>query len=283
MMPAMALQPCPVPRRIGIVHKQSSPAAASCAATTAQHLRGRGVEVLLDEQDAGQRADLILVLGGDGTLIHAAKLLDGRQTPILGVNMGSLGFMTAFPQTEINPALDLVLAGKAQFSERMKLRVHLHRGGSNRPTVDAEVLNDAVIAKGTLSRMAEFETTCDGNYVTTYKADGIIVATPTGSTAYALAANGPIVFPAMRGVIICPICPHTLTQRPLVVPDDRTINIILTSESEVFLTLDGQTGLPLERGDRVQIKQSRNVVQLVRNPNIDYFGILRAKLKWGER
>lgn len=283
MMATMDSQPCPAPRRIGIVRKQSSAAATSCAEAAAEYLRGRGVEALLEEEDAARRADLILVLGGDGTLIHAAKLLDGRPTPILGVNMGSLGFMTEVPQPELYIALDLVLAGKARISARMKLRVHLHRAGSNRPAVDAEVLNDAVIAKGTLARMAEFEATCGGDYVTTYKADGIIVATPTGSTAYALAANGPIVFPSMRGVIICPICPHTLTQRPLVVPDDQTVNIVLTSESEVFLTLDGQTGLPLARGDRVQIKQSRNVVQLVRNPNIDYFGILRAKLKWGER
>jgi NAD+ kinase len=283
MMPTMESHPCPVPRRVGIVHKRSSPAAAACASAAAQWLRGRDVEVLVDEEEASQRAELVLVLGGDGTLIHAATLLGGRPVPILGVNMGSLGFMTEVPQPELYSALDLVLAGKARVSERMKLRVHLHRGGSSRPTIDAEVLNDAVIAKGTLSRMAEFSTTCDGDYVTTYKADGIIVATPTGSTAYALAANGPIVYPSMRGVIIAPICPHTLTQRPIVIPDDRMVNIVLTSESEVFLTLDGQTGVPLERGDRVQIKQSRNVVQLVRNPNIDFFGILRAKLKWGER
>jgi NAD+ kinase len=282
-MRRMDSQPCPVPRRVGIVHKRSSPAAEACAATAADHLRGRGVEVLLDEEDAGRRADLLLVLGGDGTLIHAASLLAGRAAPILGVNMGSLGFLTEVPQAELYPALDLVLSGRAELSERMKLRVHLHRGGAHSPEVDAEVLNDVVIAKGTLSRMMEVEATFGGSYVTTYKADGVIVATPTGSTAYALSANGPIVFPSMRGVILAPICPHTLTQRPIVVPDDQTVNIVLTSESEVFLTLDGQRALPLTRGDRVQIKQSRNKVLLVRNPNIDYFGILRAKLKWGQR
>jgi NAD+ kinase len=279
----MQSHPCPAPRRIGIVHKQSSQAAAACAAAAAQYLRSRDVDAILDEEEAGRRADLLLVLGGDGTLIHAAGLLDGRAVPILGVNMGSLGFLTEVPQPELYTAIELVLAGKAQLSERMKLRVHLHRGGVNRPEIDAEVLNDAVIAKGTLSRMAEFEATCSGDYVTTYKADGIIVATPTGSTAYALAANGPIMHPTMRGVILCPICPHTLTQRPIVLPDDQTINIVLTSDSEVFLTLDGQTGVQLARGDRVQIKQSQQRVLLVRNPNIDYFGILRAKLKWGER
>jgi len=131
--------------------------------------------------------------------------------------------------------------------------------------------------------MAEFEATCSGYYVTTYKADGVIVATPTGSTAYSLAANGPIMFPSLLGVILCPICPHTLTQRPLVLPDDQTVNIVLKSDSEVYLTLDGQRGVQLARGDRVQIKQSANRVMIVRNPNIDYFGILRAKLRWGER
>jgi NAD+ kinase len=284
IMRGMDSQPCPVPRRVGIVHKRSSPKAEACAAEAAARLRARDVEVLLDEEDAGRRADLLLVLGGDGTLIHAASLLGGRAAPILGVNMGSLGFLTEVPQAELDAALDLVLSGGARVSERMKLRVHLHRGGgAGAPEVDAEVLNDAVIAKGTLSRMMEVDATFAGSYVTTYKADGVIVATPTGSTAYALSANGPIVFPSMRGVILAPICPHTLTQRPIVVPDDQPVNIVLTSESEVFLTLDGQRALPLARGDRVQIKQSNNKVLLVRNPNIDYFGILRAKLKWGQR
>jgi len=168
-------------------------------------------------------------------------------------------------------------------SERMKLRVHLHKGGSSERALDAEVLNDVVISKSALSRMAELDTRCSGDYVTTYKADGVIVATPTGSTAYALAANGPIMYPTMRGVIIAPICPHTLTQRPLVVPDDENIEIILTNDTEVYLTLDGQKGEPLSRGDRVQVKQSYNRVLLVRNPNLDFFGILRAKLRWGER
>jgi NAD+ kinase len=280
----MESQPCPVPRRIGIVHKQSSPEAAACAASAAQHLRERGLEVTLDEAESARSAELVLVLGGDGTLIHAAGILEGRPVPILGVNMGSLGFLTEVPQPELYQALDHVLSGRAEVSERMKLRVHLHRHGSaDEKVVDSEVLNDAVIAKATLSRMAEFEATCAGKYLTTYKADGIIVATPTGSTAYSLAANGPILFPSMRGVILAPICPHTLTQRPLVLPDDQTVNIVLVSESEVFLTLDGQTGMALQRGDRVQIKQSHNRVLLVRNPNIDYFGILRAKLKWGQR
>jgi NAD+ kinase len=282
-MTGMSAQPCPVPRRVGIVHKVTSAEATETALFVAQFLRNKGVEVLVDEEEVGRSADVVVVLGGDGTLIHAQYLLGGRPAPILGVNMGSLGFMTEVPQSRLYEALEQVLAGEAKVSERMKLRVHLHKGGAPERALDAEVLNDVVIAKSALSRMAELETRCSGDYVTTYKADGVIVATPTGSTAYALAANGPIMYPTMRGVIIAPICPHTLTQRPLVVPDDENIEIILTNDTEVYLTLDGQKGLPLRRGDRVQVKQSLNRVLLVRNPNLDFFGILRAKLRWGER
>jgi NAD+ kinase len=165
----------------------------------------------------------------------------------------------------------------------MKLRVHLHRGGHPERELDAEVLNDVVIGKGALARMAELDARFGGEYVATYKADGIIVATPTGSTAYSLAANGPLVYPTMRGMILTPICPHTLTQRPLVLPDELTVQIVLTNDSEVYLTLDGQKGVRLAKGDLVQVKQSANRVLLVQNPNLDYFGILRAKLRWGER
>ncbi|BDG04395.1 NAD(+)/NADH kinase [Anaeromyxobacter oryzae] len=275
--------PCPVPRRVGIVHKVTSAEASETALYVAQFLRSKGVEVTHDEAEIAKTSELVVVLGGDGTLIHAASVLDGRPVPILGVNMGSLGFMTEVPQSSMYQTLESVLTGRATLSERMKLRVHLHRGGSPERLLDTEVLNDVVMAKGALSRMVELDTRCSGNYVTTFKADGIIVATPTGSTAYALAANGPIVFPTMRGVIVAPICPHTLTQRPLVVPDDENIEILLVNDSEVYLTLDGQKGMKLERGDRVQVKQSYNRVLLVRNPQIDFFGILRAKLRWGER
>lgn len=275
--------PCPVPKRVGVVHKVSSAEASETALFVAQYLEKKNVEVLTDEAEVAGGADLVVVLGGDGTLIHAARLIGGRKVPILGVNMGSLGFLTEVPQSEMYGALDLVLSGKATISERMKLRVHLHRPGSEKPVLDAEVLNDVVIGKGALARMAELDTRCSGNYVATYKADGIIVATPTGSTAYALAANGPILFPTMRAVILAPICPHTLTQRPIVVPDDENLEILLMNDSEVYLTLDGQKGVPLERGDRVQVKQSYNRVLLVRNPSMDFFGILRAKLKWGAR
>jgi NAD+ kinase len=283
ILPAMDGHPCPVPKRVGIVHKVTSAAAADTAGQVRRFLEGRRIEVITDEAEVGRSADLVVVLGGDGTLIHAQSLLAGRAAPILGINMGSLGFMTEVPQGDVTGALELVLSGQAKISERMKLRVHLHRGGRPERALDEEVLNDVVIAKSALSRMAELDARCSGNHVTTYKADGVIIATPTGSTAYSLAANGPIMYPTMRGVIIAPICPHTLTQRPLVVPDDENIEITLENDTEVYLTLDGQKGLPLERGDRVQVKQSYNRVLLVRNPKIDFFGILRAKLRWGER
>ena len=282
-MSAMVGHPCPVPKRVGIVHKLTSAAAADAARQVRDFLEARQVEVITDEAEVGRSADLVVVLGGDGTLIHAQSLLAERPAPILGINMGSLGFMTEVPQGDLIGALELVLAGNARVSERMKLRVHLHRGGRAERSIDEEVLNDVVISKSALSRMAELDTRCSGNYVTTYKADGVIIATPTGSTAYSLAANGPIMYPTMRGVIIAPICPHTLTQRPLVVPDAENIEIVLVNDTEVYLTLDGQKGLPLERGDRVQVKQSHHRVLLVRNPKIDFFGILRAKLRWGER
>jgi NAD+ kinase len=274
--------PCPVPHKVGLVFKKTREAAET-AGVVEQYFRAKGREVVTDEKVVGREADLVVVLGGDGTLLHAAWLLAGRRAPILGVNMGSLGFMTEVPHGEIYSTLDLVLAGRATVSERLKLGVHLHRAGESAPALAAEVLNEVVISKTALGRMCELDARYRGGYVTTYKADGVIVATPTGSTAYALASNGPIVYPTMEGVIIAPICPHTLTQRPLVVPDDGDIELLLVNDTEVFLTLDGRPGLPISRGDRVQVKQSPNRVLLVRNPRIDFFGILRAKLRWGER
>jgi len=282
-MPRMPGQVCPVPRRVGVVHKVGAPAAAAAAAEAAAWLRGRGLEVVQDEEEAGRSADLVLVLGGDGTLIHAARLLAGRPAPILGVNMGSLGFMTEVPHAQLYPALERVLSGKGVVTERIKLGVHVHRAGSEARVVETEVLNDVVIAKEALAPMAELEVTAGGASVTTYKADGVILATPTGSTAYSMAANGPIMHPSMRGLILTPICPHTLTQRPIVLPDDIDLRVTLRSHGAVVVSLDGQEGVALSHGGRVEVKRSPNRVLLVRNPELDYFGILRAKLKWGER
>lgn len=267
-----------------LIELSSKLASRGVSSLTEEHV-GKPLGLPWAPMEALAESDLCISLGGDGTLIHAAYVLAGKPVPILGINMGSLGFMTEVPRTEVHEMLDRVLAGDFHVEPRMKLRVHLHRAAEeDRRIVDAEVLNDAVINKGALARIADLEASIDGQYVTTYKADGVVVATPTGSTAYSLSANGPILYPTMNAVIVTPICPHTLTQRPIVVPHDREINLQLKSASaEMYLTLDGQTGVPMLPGDRVQIKQSKNQVLLVKNPKLDYFTILRTRLRWGER
>lgn len=283
-------------QRVGIVPRLSHAAALEKTRELVTWLEERGREVYVDNtlaeeygdrclaaEEFRERIELLVVLGGDGTLIHAASLLGGKPIPIFGVNMGSLGFMTEIPVGEMLPCLEAALEGRYEVSERMKLEASLYRGDGP-PLVSRQVLNDVVISKGALARIADLETTIDGSLVTLYKADGVIIATPTGSTAYSLSANGPIVHPDLEAVVICPICPHTLTQRPIVVPPERAISIQLVSENgEVFLTLDGQSGLPMEPGDRVEIVRSKDRVLLVKNPRLDYYSILRAKLRWGER
>jgi NAD+ kinase len=283
-------------QKVALIANTTKPEALQMGADFQAILARRGIHALVEEPVGKQlglpwgsmeelaETDLCIVLGGDGTLIHAAYVLGGRPVPILGVNLGSLGFMTEIPKSEALGMLDRVLAGDFKVEPRMKLRVHLHRGPDGGKVLDSEVLNDAVINKGALARMSDLETSIDGSYVTTYRADGVVVATPTGSTGYSLSAGGPILHPTLNAVIVAPICPHSLTQRPIVVTDDREINLRLKSESaEMYLTLDGQTGVPMHPGDRVQIKQSKNRVLLIKNPRLDFFSILRAKLRWGER
>jgi NAD+ kinase len=236
----------------------------------------------VSEEEMSRRAELILVLGGDGTLIHAARLVRGRAVPILGVNLGSLGFLTEVPRSELFARLPEVISGKARLHTRMKLACRLHRGG--KVIVEDEVLNDVVINRGALARIADHEVSLDGQYMTTFKSDGVIIATPTGSTAYALAAGGPILHPGLECAVVAPICPHALTQRPFVVPGDQVVNVLLRSPAaDVYLTLDGQAGHALQQGDRLEVWRSPSRTVLVGNPNIDYFGILRQKLHWGER
>lgn len=233
-------------------------------------------------EELGKRAELVVVLGGDGTLIYAARLLAGREVPILGINLGSLGFMTEIPKEDVFERFDDAIQGRSLLDERIKLKCRLFR--DNAQVLEDEVLNDVVINKGALARIADHETFVDGRLVTTYKSDGVIVATPTGSTAYALSAGGPIVHPRVDAMVIAPICPHALTQRPILVPAERTVSITLKSPAaDVFLTIDGQAGLPLHNGDRIEVKKSPNRVLLIRNPKLDYFSVLRSKLHWGER
>jgi len=282
-------------QRVGIVPRKNHAAATETAKALSAWLLARGRTVVVEDVSDGdfgapkvpssefhQGIELAIVLGGDGTLIHAASLLHGEPIPILGVNLGSLGFLTEVPLGELYTVLEPVLDGNYVIDRRMKLDVRLMRGDEE--VGCGQVLNDVVISKGALARIAELEATLDGSLLTLYKADGIIVATPTGSTAYSLSADGPIVYPSLEAVVISPICPHTLTQRPIVVPPDRPINVVLKSDNgEVFLTMDGQTGMPLRQGDRVEIRRSEDRALLVRNPHLDYFSILRTKLRWGER
>lgn len=227
-------------------------------------------------------ADLVIVLGGDGTLIRAARLLKGRGVPLLGVNLGSLGFMTEIPRSDVYAVVEQTLKGEARFDSRMKLTCRLLRGG--KLLVEEDALNDVVLNKGALARISDFEMSVDGEHVTTYKADGVIIATPTGSTAYSLSAGGPIVHPSIEGMLVTPICSHALTQRPILAPPERTIRLVLHGENaDVYLTLDGQSGHTLASGDTVEILRSPHRVQLVRNPERSYFSILREKLHWGER
>jgi len=234
------------------------------------------------EEELAARAELVVVLGGDGTLIRASRLFKGRPVPILGVNLGSLGFMTEVTVADAVPMFKAVLAGEARIDSRMKLSVRVYREGKE--IVEDEVLNDVVVNKSALARIADFETFFDGAFVATFKADGVIFSTPTGSTAYSLSAGGPIVHPRVDCVIVTPICPHALTQRPIVVPGDQVVSSTLTGDvSDVYLTIDGRAGQPLYQGDRVEVRRSDNRVLLVRNPSLDYFGVLRKKLRWGER
>jgi NAD+ kinase len=233
-------------------------------------------------EEIAARAELAVVLGGDGTLIHAARLLRGNSAPIVGINLGALGFMTEIPVTEAKQALAEVFAGKAKIDSRMKLSCRLYREESL--ILEEEVLNDVVINKSALAKISSHETWLDSAYVATYLADGVIFSTPTGSTAYALSAGGPIIHPAVDCVVVTPICPHALTQRPVVVPGDEVLSVRLTNElQDVYLTVDGQVGYPLKQGDRIEVQKSPHRVLLVRNPRLDYFAILRQKLHWGER
>ncbi len=239
-----------------------------------------GCEFSAERDDIPEQADLVVVLGGDGTLISVARLVGDRQVPILGVNLGSLGFLTEITLAEMYPALERCLKGDYEVSARMMLRVSLHRGGEE--VKGHQVLNDMVINKGALARIIDMETEVDGRYLTTFKADGLIISTPTGSTGYSLSANGPIIHPQLDCLVITPICPHTLTNRPIVVASDALITITLQSVNEdVFLTLDGQVGFELEYGDTIRIERAEHRTKLVKSRSKDYFEVLRTKLKWG--
>jgi NAD+ kinase len=283
-------------RTVGLICRPRGSHIAAVLPQLIEWLTKRGIEVVYDEETASALTDsskgksrtevadasqLLLVLGGDGTLISAAGLAAARGIPILPVNMGSLGFLTSFTIEELYPALEEALAGRYSVSERAMLTVDVQRGDK---IIDTErVLNEVVINKGALARMIQLELSINSDFVCRYRADGMIVASPTGSTAYSLSAGGPIVHPAVEAFILTPICPHTLSDRPLVIPQSAFIEVRLTSQTEsVFLTLDGQRGIPLESRDCVRISRAKEPLLLIHPPKKSYFEILRNKLKWGE-
>jgi len=256
----------------------------NCVPLVEAHLaRHMGCTNGVTEEQMRETAQLVVVLGGDGTLISVARLFSGRQVPILGVNLGSLGFLTEITVEELYPVLERCLEGNLRLSERMMLEVVVTRGDTE--LTHCHVLNDVVINKGALARIIELETTVDRYNLTTFKADGLIISTPTGSTGYSMSAGGPIVHPVMCCIVITPICPHTLTNRPIVIPDQAVVRIVVKSSFDemVYLTLDGQVGVELQEGDTVEVRRALKTTALVTSRDKDYFSILRTKLKWGER
>ena len=238
------------------------------------------IMMLIEEKKLATKVDLVLVLGGDGTMIATARTIGDHEVPVLGVNYGGLGYLAEFRIEELYSALESILAGNYRLDKRVMLEVELRRGDA--PPQTSRVLNDVVINKSALARIIEIEAYLNHQYVNAFRADGLIVSTPTGSTAYNLSAGGPVIFPSMNAVVITPICPFTLSNRPIVVPDDAEIELLLKTENEeVALTLDGQVGFPLEVADRVVIRKSRTTFNLIQPSNRNYFDVLRDKLRWG--
>ena len=282
-------------KNIGILTKPKFPEVRATLQAVVNWLRARSIEVILDSTSAtlleeqggvqktqlANKADVLLILGGDGTMLNAARLAGERAIPILGVNMGGLGFLTEVRLDNLYPSLERVFANEFVLDERLMLRTHIHRHGET--VAQGVVLNDVVVSKGTLARMIELQIAIQGQFVTNLRGDGLIVSTPTGSTAYSLSAGGPILNPAVQSLMLTPICPHTLTHRPLIVPGDAEIEVTLTSQDEgAMATLDGQVGVALTQGDTVVLHVSEHRTRLIRFPETSYYEVLREKLKWGD-
>ncbi len=280
---------------IGFVLNLEKPEAAQIAREQVPWLLERGRTVLVGaehagfapgvkavpEAELGSQIDVLVVLGGDGTLLHGAGVVGERRVPVLGINLGRLGFLVPFAPHDAREALEKALAGKLQIEERLRLRVRVQRGGV--PVFERLALNDAVISQGSIARLIEVDASLDGQRIARYRADGLIVSTPTGSTAYNLAAGGPILSPGQSTVAITPICPHTLTNRPLVVPAESRIALELGDQSSGGMrTVDGQLGQEVLPGDRIEISTANAPLCLYRSGK-SYFEILREKLSWGTR
>lgn len=286
---------------IGVWARPDLSAAGNALGDLVRWLRGRDARVCIERRTASlvaqaeasgclvvegsevaARSDALVVLGGDGTLLRVSHALDRRSVPVLGVNFGSLGFLTEIALSELYPTLEGLLAGRYDFEERRMLHAVVRRKGH--PDETGDVLNDVVVSKAVLSRIIELDVSVDGLFVSAFRADGLIVSSPTGSTAYNLAAGGPILHPALPAVVLTPICPHMLTNRPLVVGDESSVEVSLRAERgvDVQVTFDGQRGFPLSSDDSVVVTRSPRTLRLVKARGRDFFGVLRTKLKWGE-
>ena len=282
--------------KIGIIAKANIPEPLKITKKLTAWLKQREVEVFVEKElgeqigytnsvdaaDIPELVDVILVFGGDGTFLGMARLACKHGTPILGINLGGLGFLTEVTVEELYPMMERIIQGNFEVEERQMLLTTIHRDKDTLGTY--EVLNDVVINKGAVARIIDLAIYIDDSHVTTYKADGIILSTPTGSTAYSLSAGGPIVHPTIPVTIITPICPHTLTNRPLVVSSNMKVEIkVTTQEPDTYLTLDGQIGIRLNTGDIIEVQRTDTSVKLIKSPFRDFFTILKTKLMWGER
>jgi len=283
--------------RVGIVAKPDAPRAPEVVTRLVDWLTERRIEVTLEKETAGivpavraaaankaelpGLSDLLIVLGGDGTLLSMARAVGDLGVPIMGVNLGGLGFLTATTLDEMLPSLEAVLAGRMVVEERLMLLTRVVRNGA--AVFEHMALTDAVITKSAMSRIISLGVSVEGSHATAYRADGLIISTPTGSTAYSLSAGGPIVSPAVEAVVLTPICSHTLTNRPIVLPASHRIEVAIQSDQEIMLTIDGQVGVGLRERDVVEVVTAPARMRLVRFPQKDFFSVLRTKLKWGER
>lgn len=287
-------------KRIGVVVKPHQPEALETLCKLTEWLTARGIALIggqavdreriehetgcvievIPDDELPPKVDLILVLGGDGTMIATARMLGDCEVPVIGVNYGGLGYLAEFRIEELFTALESILAGDYKLEKRVMLAVELWRG--DELVTRNRVLNDVVMNKSALARIIQIDTYLNDQFVNSFRADGLIVSTPTGSTAYNLSAGGPIIFPTMNTVVITPICPFTLSNRPIVVPDDSVIEVrLMTEKEDVALTLDGQVGFPIQARDRVIIRKSNTTFNLVQPKNRNYFDLLRDKLRWG--
>jgi len=282
-------------KTVGIISKPNMARAAEIVCGLLAWLDERGVGYRCDQHTAAYAgkdkffsrdqlpigADLVIVLGGDGTLLSGARVVAGLGIPLFAVNLGHLGFLTAIRVEDLYPELERALRGEHRIGVRRMVDCEIVRSQTTIGSYSA--LNDVVITKSELARMIDLDTHVDAHFVAAYKADGLIIATPTGSTAYSLSAGGPVIFPSVNAFCITPICPHMLTNRPVIVPGNSVIQIFIQGEEGPYLTIDGQIGKPLSKGDVVICRSSPKTIRLIRPPKMLFFDVLREKLKWGER